>query len=409
MIIETGVSFRDTIDFHNNLKLTVAPDILDIRISYPDRVPLYGPMEELEREIRRKVMGHEKEIVREREVQRIADFFDVYGHIVLLPSAGAALGIALHYFTKAGDEVVLPEPAYVFDNFVTCLADGTRTISRIGVGSHGLEPLTERGSKRRTFITELPRFSDALEYKDNDLRLLAKEANRDSLVIYDGVNSFYDFATVAKRGEDGNKLLRYNSPFADRSIRIDGTSKLFHEGFPNLAIAQISDALYAEDPENYEKFKDFIKRTSYNTRTNTDLYVMAELLHHKKFPSFLGSLKALARENSHYVKDSLKDISEVKFDGLNVFIEVYKGDFGEEPKFIADYLKKYYGIDALNSYQYFTKSYDLPTYIRLPIIKDRAELEKIVSKLRKKLMAIQSTPRIPIERTDEEIPSHGIE
>ncbi len=404
MTTETGYhSIREVVDFHDQLKASAGIEPINIRISYPGRAPQYGPLEELQREIRNKVKGHEDEIDKEVQVKRIADFFGLTGHVELLPSAGDALGLALQYFTKAGDQVLLPEPAYAFDNWVKSLADGTRTVSRIGHGLQTLETLTNNGSKKRTFIIETPRRNSFLEHDNIVYSLLAKSANRDSLVIYDGVNSFYGVDTVVQRGKDGNKLLRYTGPIADRSIRIDGTSKLFHEGFQNLAIAQISDALYKEDPEKYERFKEFITRTTYNTRTKTDVYVMAELLNDKKFGYYLGSIKALARENSLYVKDALKDIAGVEFDGPNVFIEVDKTDFGESPEFIADYLREYYGIHAMNSYQYFTQSYNLPTFIRLPMMMDRSKLEKIVITLRKKLLAIQSTPRIPMERTNEEI------
>lgn len=364
---------------YNELRWSAAQKRLDIRISYPDRVLPHEPMEEIEREARSRVRGHEKEVNRDEQVKRIADFFGMRDHFLVLPSAGAGLETVLQYFTKTDDNVYLPEPAYLFDNFVMSLANGKRNVSRIE--KQELENLSRSGSKSNTFIVETPRRSDFLEHDDIVYRMLAGETNRDSLVIYDAVNSFYGVDTVVEKGTDGNRLVRKSYPVADKAIRIEGTSKVFPEGFHNLAIVEISDALYAEDPERYKRYKEAITRMGYNTPTNTDLYVMAEILHSKKFPVFLGYLKALARENSRYVQKAFENKS-VLWDGINVFIEIGTDNCGVSPKSIVDDFKNF-GINVLHSNQFYNQgSPDGKNYIRLPIIKDKSDLETVVDKLR---------------------------
>lgn len=387
--IETKLFYEESMSrLHELAALAAAREKLDVKIAYPAMTALHRPLYEYAMRVRESTSGQERTIDRDEQVRRIASFFGLDGNVVLIHSAGAGLVSTLQYFTDVGQTVVLPEPAYLFESFVRCLADGMRHVSRVGTGGkQGLEALA-RELNGSAAIIETPRNQAFTNHSISVYRALTEGGD---VVIYDGVNSFYDEDTTVRREADGNRLHRRLFPIADRAVRIDGTSKLFPGVFPNLALVEISDAVYTA--KNGARYKEAITRQDFRTPSNTDLFVMAEILNSEMFPGFLEAIKSLTRENFLYVKSFLENtlgrIGTVEYDGPHAFIRFSHGD-GESP----DYTLRRYGIEALHSYQYCTHTQNEGVFIRLPIVMDRSDLEPIANELREKLRIMCEAARI---------------
>lgn len=364
---------------------------LDISISYPSYIEsLHGPLSDFKKHIREGTKS--AEIKRDDQIKRIARFYGFTEKtIVAVPSAGEALHTVLQYYTEQGDEILIPEGSYGrFPDFVESLAGEERVVR--WVDKNELSNLVNRESgddvNRRVVLLEEPH-RPAFAIPDSDIYLLASIPAKFRAVVYDAVSwAFNEDASVEREGQE-NRLHR-NVPFpkSDKRIRVVSTSKILPtdrliNSFPNVGIIAVGDAV---DPQVTQQFKKGITRKHYRSPSNTDLYVMAELLHSELFPKFIEDIRSFARDNFQFVRDTLG--TQTIYDGSNVFVRVDLHCFGSTPETLGSRLQQF-GIHALYSQLYFrklTNGYD--TLIRVPIIMDRPDLEKQTLRLGEKLGVI---------------------
>lgn len=376
------------------------PDPLDISISYPRYIEwLHGPLADIVQKARSEV--DYMHIDRQKQIERIAGFYALSEPTIFtVPSAGEALHTVLQYFTDCGDQIVIPEGSYGrFPLFVESLAGGTRNVRWVDEGD--LIRLADQPEHHRPTIAlmEEPRGSTLFDPSPQECSLI-RAARPFRVVIYDSVNwGFGTYASVLRKGNE-NRIQWREFPQADARIRVVSTSKLLPaEAFPNVGMIAIHDDV---DPEAVAQLSKAIQRKHYQSPSTTDLYVMAEILHSQHFPVFLHSIRQLAGLNAQLAGKRLKK-EQVVPDGGNIYVSVYLEGHHSTKEGIEQYLNEF-GIHAYHS-DLSSKSVDTyHTRIRVPLIMNPSDFEKILVELEQRLELIRAMVRYRQETSFSDYP-----
>lgn len=365
---------------------------LDVSISYPGYIEsLHDPLSRLAHEIREK--AGDKEIDRNEQIERIARFYGFTEQtVVAVPSAGEALHTLLQYFTDQGDQVLIPEGSYArFPNFVESLAGGARIPRWVDAQELGKWVNDGQGNMGQTVVlVEEPR-TPAYTTPDPDVYPLTAVAGKFRAIIYDGVSWGFDTDTSVVREGTENRLRRAHPfPMAEARMRAISASKILptdrlENSFPNVGVIALSNSV---DSRALEQLKKGIPRKHYQSPSNANLYTMAEILHSERFPEFIADMRALAKRNTDYLRDTL--VAQIIPDGANVFVGFQLPHDAMTPENIGAQLKAL-GLNALYSQLYFKKSKEqYYTRIRVPIIMNQPNLEKMAGSIKERLEYIHN-------------------